>query len=426
VLSTAQYGTVDLYITTANLLLPVLTLSVADGLFRFILDKGVNYSGFLTTSMIFTVIIGVIGATIGTILIYFGLVNYGIFIFYLVLLELQTLLQNYVKARNRIWLFAINGILSAASLAVIVTVLIVHFEMGVRGYLLGMIVSAVISIMLLLIFGHIFPEVQFTAFSGEILKRLLVYSVPLIPNAFLWYFTNEASRFFILGFIGIEANGIYAVATKIPTIINIFYTVFSQAWQISAVNEFSSQDKSKFYSNIFNVNALISLLLISLLVIFIKPIILITAGSNYFSAWKIVPVLLLASFFSNLSSILGTTYLAAKRTSGIMTTTFLGMVINVAMNFILIPTIGLQGAGLGAMLGFFAVVILRLLGSRSLVIIKPDIKRLSFSFMVVLSLIILQFTSIRLRAFSIVSVVLTGLLILMNIRSFRTMIKEKK
>lgn len=55
---------------------------------------------------------------------------------------------------------------------------------------------------------------------------MLRYSIPLIPNAFLWFFTNDASRFFIVGILGLTANGLYAVATKIPTIINVFYTVF--------------------------------------------------------------------------------------------------------------------------------------------------------------------------------------------------------
>lgn len=63
----------------------------------------------------------------------------------------------------------------------------------------------------------------------------------------------------------------------------------------------------------FNANVGCSVILIGGILIFIRPVMTIYAGESYFEAWKIVPVLLIASFFSNLSSFYGTIYLAAKK-----------------------------------------------------------------------------------------------------------------
>lgn len=93
-------------------------------------------------------------------------------------------------------------------------------------------------------------------------------------------------------------------------------------------------------------------------------------AASYFSAWEVVPALLLASLFSNLSGFLGTIYLATKQTIGIMKTTVLGMILNVILNFVLIPLFGLQGAGNGAAVGFAVVALVRLRDIKRFVTLK--------------------------------------------------------
>ena len=63
----------------------------------------------------------------------------------------------------------------------------------------------------------------------------------------------------IVGWIGKSANGLYSVAHKIPSILSILVTIFVQAWQISANEEFEKSDRSEFYSKVFEVLAVFCL-----------------------------------------------------------------------------------------------------------------------------------------------------------------------
>ncbi|SUP52249.1 Uncharacterised protein [Weissella viridescens] len=74
--------------------------------------------------------------------------------------------------------------------------------------------------------------------------------------------------------------------------------------------------------------------------------------------------------FSNLSAFVGTTYIAAKQTRDIMTTTFIGLIANLVFSVILIPIFGVQGAGLGSMLGFALVLWIRIVKLKSLFQLK--------------------------------------------------------
>ena len=52
-------------------------------------------------------------------------------------------------------------------------------------------------------------------------------------------------------FLGSDANGIYAVAYKIPTILTILATVFMDAWQLSAIAESGDQKTHlRFYGRV--------------------------------------------------------------------------------------------------------------------------------------------------------------------------------
>lgn len=61
-----------------------------------------------------------------------------------------------------------------------------------------------------------------------------------------WWVNGLADRYVLIFFCGIASNGVYSVASKIPSILNIFQNIFSQAWMLSAVREFDAEDKNGF------------------------------------------------------------------------------------------------------------------------------------------------------------------------------------
>ena len=88
-------------------------------------------------------------------------------------------------------------------------------------------------------------------FSLSLNRALLKYSLPLLPNAVCWWLLGSSSRLFIEHFLGLEANGIFAVAMKFSTILETFSVIVYQAWQETAIKQYGAADRSKFFSRIF-------------------------------------------------------------------------------------------------------------------------------------------------------------------------------
>lgn len=391
-LTTTQFGYVDLITTTVNMLLPIIALSIADAVFRFVMDDDANDQMIFSTGVSFTLLISLIVFLIAFPILKLFDVHYaGLVLLYLAASLVQILFQNFVRGIGYVRLFAFNGLVSALVLAGCGIWQVVYLRNGITGYLNALIIATIFSALFIGFIAKLWTFFRISANNRQLLKAMLQYSIPLIPNAFLWFFTNDASRYFIVGFVGLAANGLYAVATKLPTIINVFYTIFSQAWQISAVEEYRKNRHSRFFSDVFSADVGLSVILIGAILIILRPIMTIFVASEYFDAWKIVPALLLASFFSNLASFLGTIYLATKETKGIMMTTVYGMIVNLLLNVILIPLFGIQGAGIGAAIGFAFVMYIRLRDIRKFVDLHVNWRQLWFSLLILFSIVWMQF-----------------------------------
>ena len=82
---------------------------------------------------------------------------------------------------------------------------------------------------------------------------MLTYCVPLIPTAVFWWIMGVSDRYLVKWFVGSDANGIYAVAYKIPTILTILATVFMDAWQLSAIAESGDRRaQARFYARVWD------------------------------------------------------------------------------------------------------------------------------------------------------------------------------
>ncbi|MDN3954784.1 lipopolysaccharide biosynthesis protein [Sporolactobacillus laevolacticus] len=377
-LSTTQYGTIDLITTTLSLLLPIFTLSIYDAVLRFAMDKGYDKSAILNNALVLTLF----GYLVALLMypIFKSLFPFSHFmgLFYLYLLTecVNSSFLQFIRAIGKVTLFASVGIMSAVVVLIGNITFLVFLHLGTEGYILSLIIADLFSCLTILFAGTILPNLSIRKVSFASVKEMLVYSIPLIPNSLMWWVMGVSDRYLIAYFIGISANGLYAVANKIPSILSVVNTVFFQAWQMSAIEEAASTSKSKFYTDIFRFLSTLMLLVTSLLLVSLKFILHYCVSAEYYSAWKYVPFLLLGVVFSSFSGFLGTNYIAAKKTFGVFRTSVIGALLNLIVNLILIPTVGVNGASLATMLSFLVMWVLRVIDTKDFVTI--DIKLTNF------------------------------------------------
>ncbi|MFV0981523.1 oligosaccharide flippase family protein [Latilactobacillus sakei] len=426
-LNKREYGSVDLITTTLSMLLPIVSLCVYEAVFRFVMDKSEDKEKVFSSSFIVNLIVIICMLPV-TLMIRYE--NKYIILFILIMQVYQALFAQYTRATGKLRVFAFNGILTSLITAILNVILMLMFDLGILGYLVSILIAIIVSNIYLAVRLKLWQDFSIKLVSTSLIKRMLIYSLPLIPNAFSWWLTSTSDRYLLLYFVGLSANGIFAVANKIPSLLSIVNSIFFQSWQISAVEEYENNEKSEFFSEIFEYYIQIFIIFTTLMIIFIKPFLTIIVSSDFYSAWEVVPALLIASMYSSFSGFIGTSYLAAKKTTGIFLTTFVGSVINIAIAFILIPKFGLNGAGISSAISFFVIWVYRMVDTKKFIDIRINWVKFILNHIIIgIALLILYFIQSRgllivLNSICILSLIIVNLGFLKLIISRLTKIKK--
>lgn len=147
---------------------------------------------------------------------------------------------------------------------------------------------------------------------------MLTYCVPLIPTAVFWWIMGVSDRYLVKWFVESDANGIYAVAYKIPTILTILATVFMDAWQLSAIAESGDRRaQARFYARVWDAFFSAVCLCAGGIIAFSPLLIRLLAAESYYDAWRYIPILTLSMIAAAFSNFMGSVYVVTKKSTGI-------------------------------------------------------------------------------------------------------------
>ncbi|HOJ50767.1 MAG TPA: polysaccharide biosynthesis C-terminal domain-containing protein [Spirochaetota bacterium] len=403
-LSQSDYGIIDLLTTTILLTMPIFSFNIIEAVFRFSLDNIPKEKVF--SNSIFLAISGwIIMVFFYPFLRFIDFIRDYTVLFYLLFLlqSIESVIKQFSRGINLNKVYMISDILYTVVLTLTNILFIIILGTGINGYLISMILASFFDILYLSCKVGIKDKLSFNYIDRNIAKEMLIFSIPLIPNSL---FSNMSNRYFILYYLGLAANGIYGVANKFPTLISLLHRIFFLSWQISAVEEYNSGDKDKFYTNIFNFFYFSMIIVVSLYITFNKLVIKLLVSQEFYIAWKYSPILFFAAIFLSFSGFLGTNYTASKNTKGALITTFLGAIINIILNFILIPSYGLYGSCFSTLISYFAIWIIRIFDTRKYVIINYSIIRIILSILVVSTQLYLHYLEINVYLIGAISFII--------------------
>lgn len=387
VLTNSDYGVIDLIIQTSNLLIPVVSIGIANGVIRFGLDKSTDKSYVFSTGLI-TILVG-----FGIFLIFEPLISkikyisdYTLIIYSFVFTScLHSLCSQFVRSQDKVRLYAIDGVLYTIFTTFFTILFLLHFKLGITGYVGAIILSDFISTAFLFVTARLYKYVTFNIKDKLISKAIIKYSLPLIPNTIFWWITNVSDRFIVAYMLGADANGLYAISYKIPTIITLVSTIFQDAWQISAMGEKNIVERQRFFTNVFKTYSSIIFIAASALIMAVKVVMKILVSESFYEAWRYVPFLIMATSFSCLVSFLDSIYFVEKKSNLSMATTFIGAIANIILNFILIPIVGINGASLATFISYLTVFAVRALNTRNFITIDYNVHKLLANTIILIS-----------------------------------------
>jgi O-antigen/teichoic acid export membrane protein len=356
VLSTGDYGIVDLMSSTVSLLVPLLTLNVQDAVLRFGLGKDAEPEEILSVGLRM-----VAGGSCALLCVLAAMAAFGLspvdnmYLVFLMVMFVLTALSNvitmYVKSQDQVRSLVVSGIGNTLIICASAVVLLVVMREGVVGYMTSLALGALFAVVYLTFAGKAWRGLTATVRVG-LLKAMVAFSAPLVANSLAWWVNDVSDRYVVTIVCGAAANGIYAVAYKIPSILSTLQTIFYNAWAISAVKEFDPEDSDGFLGRTYELYSGAMAICCSGIMLLNVPLATFLYSNEFFEAWRYVPLLLVGVLLNGLALFEGCLFTAARNTKAVSSTTLAGAAVSIGSCIALTIAIGPVGAAVATFFGY--------------------------------------------------------------------------
>ncbi len=412
ILTTTEYGINDLFYTTIGILVPILTLNIQDSVMRFSLDSKYDNTKVLSVGLrylVFGSLLVVAGLGINYCFDYFEYQNifkkYALYFFLMFFSQaLSGLITSYIRGIDKIADLSIASVINSVIVITSNILFLVVFKWGLIGYFLANIIGPLVQCVYLIFRFKILKNIELRIIDASVAKEMKAYSCPMIVNTISWWINSASDKYIVIHFLGLAANGVYSVAGKIPSILSILQSIFAQAWTLSAVKDYDPEDKNGFFAKTYATYNCAMTVCCSIIIGSDKILAKLLYAKEFYNAWKYVPWLTIAILFGAMSGYLGGLFSAVKDSKVFGRTTLMGAICNIALNFILVPVIGITGAAIATTFSYCIVWISRILYSKKYIKLRIRIKRDCFSYglLVVQSVLLLCTDGIKVYAFEII------------------------
>lgn len=346
-LSTGDYGTFDLVVTYVSLFIPFVTLANSESLFRLGVETedDADLSGLIGTSLLIDVIGFSCVALCVIILSFF--VHSSILLPFLFMLAGQVGLDHFrgcTRALRKLSYYAFANVIASLGNFIAVAVLVFFLRLGLLGILCGSAVGNIAGCVAAFFLVRYWEHVSLQNATINKAKEMLSYSLPLVPNNISWWIINVSDRSMIGFAVGSVANGIYAVACKVPNLCTSIFGVFGVSWQETASDLVGSEERNSYYNSVLNktIKTMLSTCAVVLTLTF--PLFDLMFELRYHDAMLYVPILVTSVAFNSLALYFGGIQISLKRPKENGITTMLGAIANVVINAIFIPFFGIFAA----------------------------------------------------------------------------------
>lgn len=324
-------------------------------------------------------------------------------------MTLQNFCRDTMRLENKVWLFFWTTLVYSLLAVFFPILFVIILKRGVLGvFEATLLTEAITGIAFLII---LLPRLRLSI-DFSLIKRLLIYGLPILPTSFMFYAMSSADRFFILGKLGLSSAGIYAVGNKLAMIVAFAINSYQLAWGVFGLSIKDDQNAKFIYSRVLILYSMGFGLLTLAVTLFSYEGVIILTTPEFYSAVSIVGFLCLSQLINGMYNQVSIGSIISRKTIYIPISGAAGLTVNLLGNLILIDYFGLPGAAIATLLGYATCVIVIYILSQKVFPINYHLFPVLFPIITALIAAIIMTTSIPRDSWLVIAAKATILLLL--------------
>jgi len=258
---------------------------------------------------------------------------------------LCTIIIRYMKKPTVFALFILIQILTIITLSIW---LVVYKNIGIMGVFYGQVIGYFVVASLIIYFLR---KTFSFYWHHNIIKKLLAFSLPVMPAQIGVLGSTYANRFIMLGYLSLSDIGLYTIALKISSVFLLIQGAFANAWYPFFYENLKNKEHKEIYKKVTTYITILVFILVSVFSLFSKELLVLLTTEKYYAAAPLIGILAFSHCLIIISNTVNLGTLITKKTIYGTYAYLSGMIFNVLFLFLLVPGIGIIGVPISIFIG---------------------------------------------------------------------------
>jgi len=250
---------------------------------------------------------------------------------------------------------------------------IAGLRMGIKGFFLAQIISG--FIMTGVAFFILKDWISFHFFDKVILRKMLNYSIPLVPTAIALWGLNSAGGYFLQAYKGEKEVGLYQTGVTIAGIMTFVIGAFTQAWGPFAMSIKQEAGSKEFFAKVFILYLSIVGFLASVIALFAPEILLIITAPEYRGANWVASILAFNTLLIGLNYVGSLGMSLVKNMRPFAKAFIIGAVLNIFLYLIGSRYLGKEGCALASLLTNMGITVYIFMAAQKMTFIPYNFRK---------------------------------------------------
>lgn len=364
-LSAEDAGVIFLLYTILAFLHPVFAGGLDSALFKFYNSKLFSKEKVISTSLFFLFITScllslmLIGVSTTSIINLIDVHYNWILLLSIILLFDAISARSLVilRLKEKAWYYLLVGFINIVSSLIFNLLFISYYNLSNLGAVYALMATSAIQVVTLI--PLISSQINIREVDMKLYKKMLFFGLPFLPATILFITIGMIDRFFIESYLGLADVGLYSAGYKIGSVISIIIIAFNLNWQPYYLK---TQEDKNFSINIKKISQIFTIILLYVAVfmcLFSQDLLRIKLfgfyliGESFWPSYTVIPWVVFGYFFYGLYVLQSPSLYIKNKQKWTPVFWGFGTAINVALNIVLIPKLGIVGAAIATFISYF-------------------------------------------------------------------------
>jgi O-antigen/teichoic acid export membrane protein len=192
-------------------------------------------------------------------------------------------------------------------------------------------------------------------FDRPLFRQMQRFGLPLVPSGIALWVIDLSDRFFIVHMKGLDENGLYSVGVRISTALLLLLIALRTAWPAFAYSIKDDDDAKRTYGFVLTY-VMYACCWLSLALSLLAPwIVRLLTTPKFYGASEVVPLLVFGGTAFIAFNVMSIGIGRAKKTQFNWVVTGGAALVNIGLNFVLIPPYGMMGAAVSTLVAYLVM-----------------------------------------------------------------------